>query len=1147
MTRRAIIDLRSVLWTAIMAGRDKEFGRKVVFNDKEVFINSADHGYENAVDHILLVLDDLHIQPRDAIFVDEGRNSKLMRTQMYDGYKAGRDQPEDQRDEFNKAKERVLQAFLGVGASLCWQEGMEADDVIGYLARNLKGDRYIVSNDGDLAVCIDPENGAHLWRLGQIDHNPYGPFSPEYIPVYKALVGDSSDKYPGAYKFGEGAFLKLLGAFGEDGLDFMRGLIEKKQLLKLHEDVAEMKELQRVIDGADMVYTSYALAKLYPEKVNTLRRPLQWRVGMVKPVAECEDERLTSFSGQVRLIHAGNYEKAVAWAAGRIAESPYVTLDIETSTPPESDEWLAAQDKDDGNAVDVFGSELTGLGMTFGKNLQYTFYLTHEHVAESGIANLTREQVRDFVGLVPREKVTFVHNAQFELPVLFNEWGQDWKGDPEYHGFLRNCRDTRIMSSYVNENRRAHLKGLSAEVLGYEQTNYATVTTKKYLAYNMPESGKEVRRYEGDDGVEWIEMQHKMNELTANEVLSYGADDCICTAALANHFTVVMELEDTYKVFEEVETFPAYLTALGFIQGADFSLQTMRGMEKDDDEAYDKAWAVLRDYLIEMKWDGVVCPTYTDFDPATVKEAFKHVTGADLETRVRNRDKIAKVISVWADECPDDGASEQAQILAAAVDAGDLDTMNALVAKHFDGEPKIDLASPKQMKELLYDRIGMPIHIINDATDLEKQHNRPLFDAIRKFRKWRASPSNVMITDDDLKLLRAKAKSDETAIAFAMAFSRDAIDDRDAQALEAIGKMKKVMTRRSLFYKNYRYVRHWKDGKIHSSMNQCAAVTRRYSSSGPNLTQLPKKGEGVKFRECFVPHQKTAIVCSIDFKGQELRLAAEVSQDKNMLACYIGDHLKDPHTITAAGAMKLKWGAQTVKHLFDKHGGEDEYALCLNLLALDKHHPMKKKADDLRKDAKNVNFTAQFGGQAPKISERLVMPLEDAQVFLQARADMFPGVAIAASKAEQNCMNTGYAKTLMGARRHLAAGITSSDSGEQQRAARQAFNMEIQGSAAEMTKLAMARLWKSDFLWKYDTRFIAPIHDELVTSIAAEDAVEAIKIKHECMTAPYSTMAIPILGSISIGKNFGEQIEVGDWFIEENITATLSDLFKEGV
>ena len=82
MIRRAIIDLRSVLWTALLAGKDVEFGRKINFNGKEILINSAHHGYENAVDHIILVLEELKLQPRDIIFVDEGRNLSSSRTRM---------------------------------------------------------------------------------------------------------------------------------------------------------------------------------------------------------------------------------------------------------------------------------------------------------------------------------------------------------------------------------------------------------------------------------------------------------------------------------------------------------------------------------------------------------------------------------------------------------------------------------------------------------------------------------------------------------------------------------------------------------------------------------------------------------------------------------------------------------------------------------------------------------------------------------------------------------------------------------------------------------------------------------------------------------------------------------------------------------
>jgi DNA polymerase I-like protein with 3'-5' exonuclease and polymerase domains len=113
-----------------------------------------------------------------------------------------------------------------------------------------------------------------------------------------------------------------------------------------------------------------------------------------------------------------------------------------------------------------------------------------------------------------------------------------------------------------------------------------------------------------------------------------------------------------------------------------------------------------------------------------------------------------------------------------------------------------------------------------------------------------------------------------------------------------------------MFYRPYRNMCHWKDGRIHAQINQCATVTRRWSSSSPNLQQLPKT-KGVVFRECYVPHKKDAVICSVDFSGQELRLQAGLSGDIEMLGCYVGDNLRDIHSITASGAMKVVWDKET--------------------------------------------------------------------------------------------------------------------------------------------------------------------------------------------------------------------------------------------
>jgi hypothetical protein len=581
----------------------------------------------------------------------------------------------------------------------------------------------------------------------------------------------------------------------------------------------------------------------------------------------------------------------------------------------------------------------------------------------------------------------------------------------------------------------------------------------------------------------------------------------------------------------------------------------MRAMEKDDDEAYDKAWPVLRDYLIKIGFEGTVCPVLTELTPANIKEAIEIITGVKADFRVRNLDKIAKWLVQESERLAEGDADKDGllNLCAAAIDNNDVAAINAMIATNFTGDPNLDLNSPKQMCALLYDRIGLPVNFTNDVTAIEHKHNPDLSAAIRQHKNWRRGKVSGL-SGEELALVRKKAKANDDAIDYALAFDQDYIDADARAALKAIGVMKKVLTRRQLFYRNYWKLVHWKDGKIHASANQCAAVTRRYSYSNPNTTQLPKKGEGARFREGFKPHKKNAIVCSIDYTGQELRLAAEVSQDANMLACYIGNDLKDIHSITAAGAMKLKWGDAEVKRLFETYAPElitdpdGEYKLFVKvhkLFKADNTHPDGKKCDDLRKDSKNVNFGAQNGAQDLKLSETLIMRASDAQLFLGARSEMFPDVDEAAKEAEAECKKYGYVTTLMGGRRHLREAIASDDNQVSSRAARQAWNFKIQGSAAEMSKLGMGRLWKSGALHKFDVQFFGIVHDELVTSVHKDHAVEFIKIKSECMTAPYANMQVPILASVSLGPDFRNQIECGDYFIADNVRAALDKIFKK--
>lgn len=1186
-----IVDVSSVCWTSLLAGEDAEHGYEVEHEGNKVKVNSAAFGFENALTYLVAAMKRFNLVPHQMIFVIEGESSKLLRKSFLPQYKEDRDsRPPQAYDEFNRLKEILAQAFLAVGSQVVKQDGIEADDVIAYLAQELDGERIILSTDKDLCVLLQDPNVKQYRSGNVVTENPWGPFDYKYITLYKALVG-GKDNVPGAKGYGPKAFLDTLCIFGADALASFEDMIVQKKIPELAEDVAEQKALQKVIDSADLVYASYAASKLYPEKINTMRKPLQWRAGMVQPLTAETDERLKPWAGRVRLIHKGNFDEAVKWMQPYLDQSPFVSLDIETSTCDESDDWLASIKKkstdDDKLGVDVFGSELTSLGLTFGDNLQYTFYFTVDHKETGDIRNVSKWDVLKVMKMIPDTVETIIQNDSFELPILYMAWKDDaeWQNNG-WHGFLPNVRDTIDASSYVDENQPSGLKQNSQRLLGYQQQTYDEVTTMEgpvgtltggrvvsefvksvhALDNGGDEITKLVKRQAYDDmqmpidGVfedvvetvmvdqPWEKRSYRMNELTAEHVLHYGSDDPICTAALYNYFRVIMEIEKTWEVFREVEQKPAYLAALGFVQGTPFSLERLKELEKEDDKEHAEAWAKVRDFLIAKGWEGTVCPVYTEITPAAIKEAVKIVTGLELKTAVRTVSKFPALIRQFADEATTvEGADykimSHLEFIAQAVEKGDLGSLNELVSNYFSGEPDINFDSPKQMQNLLYYVLDLPVRIVNKLTPKERTDKPALAKAVQKFNKIAQGSAKVEpLTPEEKELLKLKAATDDTAVDFALAYDCP-VGSESRATLEAMTAVKKIETRRKLYYRPYPLLRHWKDGRLHPSLNQNRAVTRRYSDSGPNRQQLPKKGEGVKVREGVVPHRKDAVIVSIDFSGQELRLMAGQSRDENMLACYIGEKLKDIHSITASGAMPKKWGKEEVKRLADelKMDHEGAEALYELFLKLRKHEDksIAKKADDLRKDGKNVNFATQFDAQALKVSHMTIMSVEDAQAFIDAKHAMFPKVETWKEEVRDFIMKTGYVTTMMGARRHLRDSIMSDDKWIAEKAGRQGPNFKIQGSAAEMTKMSMKRFWESNAMFKFDAVFIAPVHDELVASVRIDHAVEFIRKMHSCMTQPYADLCVPVMGSISLGTSFGHQIECGDWFIQENIEAAL--------
>ena len=1078
---RLLVDTPSLLWRALLVGKDEEYGKAVEHEGKTVYVNSAAYGLDNAINSIVFTLKELDAVPIDIIFVTEGKDSLARRKTFLPTYKSGRSSRcPAQYEAFNTCKDQLLQTFLDLGSQVATCNGCEADDTLTYLAQHLPGEIVVLTEDGDLSAPLNER--VSLWRKSEkLVECPYGPFAPRFVTLYKALVGDTSDAIPGAKGFGKQAWMDMLVRYGDSGLSAVEGMINRKQLHELEEDVAEFKPFRKIVDGAELVYASYNVAKLHPEWVNTLRQPIQWAAGMVKPST---DSRLKSWGQQVRLITSDTYAQALEFFKHQVKTSPIVTLDIETSTPEESDEWLERRGKPD--AVDVFGSELTGMGLTFGRNNNFTYYLPCDH---KDTRNLTTDQIKVMVEAIPQNKTIVIQNFSFEGPICWELWGNEWN-DNGFHGFIPNVIDTKILANYVDENVSSGLKQGSKLYLDYEQASYQDVTQGR-----------------------------KMNQLSGEEVLSYGTDDTICTAALYNHFRLRTEIEGTWGLINEIEIKPAYLTAYAFTQGTKFSLERMNQLEKADAQAYEKAWDKVREFLISCGWEGTKTPVYEgDLTPAQIKEIVQILLGQELKTMVRTPSKLAKLVEVLD--------HDDAPLLAQYLTNGDIQQINDWVKGSFSGEPKFDLNSPKQMKHLLYTVLGLPVRLVNSCTPTEREKKPELARAIQRFKRIaNGSQTEAPLTEEEKELIKVKATADDTAIEFALKF-----DGSDIETLHAIQTMKSCDTKAKMFYRPYRDICHWKDGRIHAQINQCATVTRRWSSSSPNLQQLPKT-KGVVFRECYIPHKKDAVICSVDFSGQELRLQAGLSKDAEMLGCYVGDNLRDIHSITASGAMKVVWDKETYDKAMASLGDvlpATDYDTFLALLKSgDKSVATQAKA--LRNLSKAVNFGSAYGCEAPKMQELLVTDLPTATGMLTAKLAKFWGYEQWKERVEEEAMSAGYVATELGGRRHLQEAILVDDKWRQQSAARQASNFKIQSAGAELAKKAMGRLWDSGIFFKLDAVFIAFIHDEVVWSVHRDHAYESIEAVWDAVSQPYTPdFPVPFLGSISLGPNFGQQYEAGE-------------------
>ena len=276
-----------------------------------------------------------------------------------------------------------------------------------------------------------------------------------------------------------------------------------------------------------------------------------------------------------------------------------------------------------------------------------------------------------------------------------------------------------------------------------------------------------------------------------------------------------------------------------------------------------------------------------------------------------------------------------------------------------------------------------------------------------------------------------------------------------------------------------------KTGRIHTSYNQAVAATGRLSSSDPNLQNIPiRTAEGRKIRKAFIPEEGCLFVAA-DYSQIELRVMAHLSGDQRLQEAFTSG--EDIHAITASSVFECSPAHVT---------------------------------PEMRRKAKEINFGIIYGMGPFKLAGRIGVGLKMARQYLEEYYETYSGVRRFMQELPENAAKDGFVTTILGRKRFLPD-LNNSNNIAQQAARRMAVNTTIQGSAADLMKVAMIRVHREIFNRALPARMILQVHDELILEVmkdAAEDA--AVLMKNE-MEAIYP-LSIPLVVDVVIGKNWEE-------------------------
>jgi DNA polymerase I len=840
---------------------------------------------------------------------------KTFRNDMYPEYKANRASMPDELREQIKPLHQLIKAM---GLPLVMEPGVEADDVIGTLAKQAEEeDLNVVISTGDKDIAQLVTNKTSLintmnnqWLDEEGVKEKFG-VPPDMIIDYLALMGDTSDNIPGVPKVGPKTAAKWLNAYGS-----------------LDEIIARADEVKGKVgeslrDHLDAIPLSKELVTIKCD-VPLDKAPAD--LIRTQPDTETLKEMVSHYEFNSWLKQLGG-TKASTVASEQVDEKPLpakTELTVETILDEATfNQWLAKLTEAE---LFAFDAETTHLdytkalvvGVSFAVEAGHAAYVPLAHSYPGAPQQLSRQWVLDQLKpLLESESARKVgQNLKYDANVLANH-GISLAGI--YH-------DTMLQSYVLNSTASRHnMDALAEKYLGQETIHYEDVAGK---------------------GAKQICFDQVSIELAA----PYAAEDADITLRLHQHiFPQLKQIDSLATVYETIEM-------------------------------------PLVPVLARMEQTGVL-----------VDEQM---------------------------------LSQQSGELTASIKA--LETQ----AHEAAGQP-FNLGSPKQIQEILYDKLGLPV--------------------LKKTPKGQPSTAESVLQD----------------LAVDFPLPRLILEHR------SLSKLRSTYTDK--LPKQINPV----TGRVHTSYHQAVAATGRLSSSDPNLQNIPVRSEeGRRIRQAFIAEEGFTVMAA-DYSQIELRIMAHLSQDTGLLQAF--KEGLDVHKATAAEVFGV---------------------------------PVDQVETHQRRSAKAINFGLIYGMSAFGLAKQLDIDRGAAQGYINLYFERYPGVKQYMDETRELAREQGYIETLFGRRLYLPD-ILAKNGQRRQYAERTAINAPMQGTAADIIKLAMLSVDNWLQVDKPAVRMVMQVHDELVFEVENSYLDQAASIIQQKMSGAAS-LDVPLVVDVGMGKNWDE-------------------------